>query len=88
MVSVPVLFFIQPDSTQPCLLGMNALPALGLSFLNAKGKPLQMAGQSVRISARVSLIDCKSVPARASSFIEAKVESEKMHGTNPNSCYS
>ena len=59
-VSVPVLFFIQPDSTQPCLLGMNALPALGLSFLNAKGKPLQTVGQSIRISARVSLIDCKS----------------------------
>ena len=48
------MVFIQPDSTQPCLLGMNAL----------------------------GLIDCKSVPARASFFIEAKVESEKMHGTN------
>ena len=33
-------------------------------------------------TARVSSIDCKSVPARASFFIEAKVESEKMHGTN------
>ena len=38
-VKVPV--FIQPDSQQPCLLGMNAAPALGMSFLDAHGKALR-----------------------------------------------
>ena len=41
--SVPVLLFVQPESTQPCLIGMSAAPALGLSFLNAKGQPLRQA---------------------------------------------
>ena len=35
---VPV--FIQPDSEQPCLLGMNAAPSLGLSFCRANGEPI------------------------------------------------
>ena len=33
-------FFVQPHGEQECLLGMNVAPALGLQFLNAKGKPL------------------------------------------------
>ena len=27
-VSIPVVLFVQPHSSQPCLLGMNAAPAL------------------------------------------------------------
>ena len=33
--------FIQSDSQQPCLLGMNAAPALGLAFLDARGVALR-----------------------------------------------
>ena len=35
---IPV--FVQHKSTQPCLLGMNALPALGFLLLQANGEPL------------------------------------------------
>jgi hypothetical protein len=31
--SVNVLTFVQPDSEQPCLLGMNAIPSLGITVL-------------------------------------------------------
>lgn len=35
---VPV--FVQPGSEQQCLLGMNVLPALGLTMRRANGEPL------------------------------------------------
>ena len=38
-VTAPV--FVQPDSEQPCLLGMNVAPTLGLKFLDANGLPLK-----------------------------------------------
>ena len=37
-LKVPVL--IQPLSQQPCLLGMNVAPDLGVCFLDAYGKAL------------------------------------------------
>ena len=79
-VSVPVLLFIQPNSSQPCLIGMNAAPALGLTFRDAKGRPLRKAGTVVPGNSRVSLIQSKAVPARATSFVEAVVEKELLEG--------
>ena len=37
-VTIPV--FVQPNSSQDCLLGTNASIPLGLQFLDSKGKPL------------------------------------------------
>ena len=37
-VSVPV--FVQPDSGQACLLGINAIPLLGISVLQSDGNPV------------------------------------------------
>ena len=37
-VTVPV--FVQPDSEQACLLGMNVIPHLGIKLVRANGKPL------------------------------------------------
>ena len=39
--SVNVLVFVQPDSEQPCLLGMNAIPSLGITVLRRNGMLLQ-----------------------------------------------
>ena len=36
--SVPI--FVQPDSEQPCLLGMNVISTLGIKILRSNGKPL------------------------------------------------
>ena len=38
--SVTVLVFVQPDSEQPCLLGMNAIPSLGITVLRCNGEPI------------------------------------------------
>ena len=38
-IQTPV--FIQPDSDQPCLFGMNAAPSFNLQFLRANGQPLK-----------------------------------------------
>ena len=38
---IQTLVFIQPDSDQPCFLGMNAAPSLNLQFLRANGQPLK-----------------------------------------------
>ena len=54
---------------------------LGLSFLNAKGEPLRTAVAKIDSNfPRVNLIQSKAVPARAMSFVEAKVEMELMKG--------
>jgi hypothetical protein len=79
-VSVPVLLFIQPDSCQPCLLGMNTTPALGLKFLSTRGQPLRKAGSGVPGNPCVSLIQSKAVPARATSFVEVVVENKLLEG--------
>ena len=41
-ITVPV--FIQPDSEQACLLGTNAIFALGVSVSRASGEPLNPLG--------------------------------------------
>jgi len=46
-VTVPV--FVQPCSTQECLLGMNAVPLLGLAFLDNKGEPLHTVPECVSL---------------------------------------
>jgi hypothetical protein len=38
--SVNVLAFVQPDSEQPCLLGMNAISSLGITALQRSGEPI------------------------------------------------
>ena len=69
---VPV--FIQPDSEQPCLLGMNALPSLGLSFCRANGEPITCKFNPTQsLSANVCLIQTTHVPARTGKFLEAKL---------------
>ena len=79
-VSIPVVLFVQPDSSQPCLFGMNAAPALGLQFLDAKDQPLRKVVMDRTGTSTVSLISCKAVPVRAQSFVEAEVCSKLIAG--------
>ena len=73
-VSVPVLLFIQPDSTQPCLIGMNAdwhecsTRVRSVISEYANGQPSRKTAITAK-SLTVSLILSKSAPARA--FVEA-----------------
>lgn len=64
-VSVPV--FVQPDSDQACLLGINAIPRLGISVLRDEGKP--MSSQSADCSSQtkeiaVNLVKSTTLPSQ------------------------
>ena len=76
-IQTPV--FIQPDSDQPCLLGMNAAPSLNLQFLRSDGEPLTCFGDHeentlTRETAKVSLVETSTIPARKGRFLEAIIE--------------
>ena len=76
-IQTPV--FIQPDSDQPCLLGMNAAPSLNLQFLRANGQPLKSTADSISTEqdlplAKVCLVESTTIPARKGRFLEATIE--------------
>ena len=74
-VTAPV--FVQPQSEQDCLLGMNVAPALGLKFLNAKGEPLIEDPPEARIqSAKVRLVQSVKIPGRMGTFVKAEVDGD------------
>ena len=58
---------------------MNASPALGLSFLNAKGPNLKKSVVAGHV--QVSLVQSKAIPARAHSFVQAEAESDLMESS-------
>ena len=71
IATVPV--FIQPDSEVLCLLGMNVLPALGVTFLRANGEFLQTSESLSHdpTTAQVCLIQTSYVPTQKATFLEA-----------------
>ena len=80
-IQTPV--FIQPDSDQPCLLGMNAAPSLNLQFLRANGQPLKSTADTEQDStvAKVYLVESTTIPARRGRFLEATIEPNFEKGT-------
>lgn len=69
---IPV--FVQPDSKQLCLLGMNALPALGLTMLRANGEPLTVKEESNPGVAHVRLVEVITVPSLKGCFMKVKAD--------------
>ncbi len=69
-VTVPV--FIQPDSEQPCLLGMNSLLPLGVQV---DGKPLLKLRQSKAEEKmlKVNLVSALTLPCQKGRIVEAKL---------------
>ena len=75
--SVRVPVFVQPHSDQKCLLGMNACPALGVSFTDGKGAPLKEhthTPQGSETAGKMYLVQTYSIPRMAGKFVEARVE--------------
>lgn len=68
---IPV--FVQPDSEQACLFGMNAAPSLGLSFHKANGEPLK-SKPNQSLSTCVCLLQTARVPGCTGKFLEAKID--------------
>ena len=79
-IVVPV--FVQPDSTQECLLGTNASIPLGFQFTDGKGKPLRIEPNAHSCSgvARVSLIKTTKIPSRKGQLLKAKVTGDYSPG--------
>ena len=77
-VSVPV--FVQRDSEQQCLLGTNAAPLLGLSFLRASGQPLRAKSEIGAEYAEIRLLKSVMVRGREGRFVEAQVHGDFQPG--------
>ena len=69
-VCVPV--FVQPGSSQPLLLGMNAIPALGFSLLRPSGQPLITRNNPDPNVSVVRLVQGVTVPSLKGSFVKVK----------------
>ena len=88
--TVSVTTFVQPNSTQDCLLGTNASLPLGFQFMDGKGAPLmsfftpqskpQLKSTSEPKVAQVSLIQASSIPSRKCRFLKAKVSGDCLPG--------
>ena len=76
VVTLPV--FVQAGSCHPCLLGMNALPSLGIQLLLGKSS---LAGtethQNNSFVSRVKLVQAVVIPARGAMFVEAELDGPK-----------
>ena len=57
---IPV--FVQPESKQKCLLGMNSLPVLGFTLLCASGMPIVIKSKDELGVAHVRLIETVNLP--------------------------
>ena len=89
-VSVPV--FVQPDSVQACLLGINAIPLLGISVLQQDGKSVLSYASNTSVKdamsthvpspdevITVSLVNSVTLPAQKGRVLQAKMSS---HNSN------
>ena len=68
-VTVPT--FIQPESEQKCLIGMNVIPFLGITICRANGKPLHAV---VEHDAQVRLVHSTTIPSMKGRVVEAQLE--------------
>ena len=77
--SVIVPVFVQPDSSQACLLGNNVLMHLGVKVQRANGDPVKLVGGEVNQS-QVRLVQAVSVPSGKAKFVEAKLDVPLVEG--------
>ena len=74
---VPV--FVQPDSSQACLLGSNVLMHLGVTVQRASGDPVKLVGGEVS-QYQVRLVQAVSVPSGKAKFVKAKLDVPLING--------
>ena len=74
-----VLVFVQPDSEQPCLLGMNALPSLAISVLRRNGEPVASTPNPREPQvARVSLVESVAIPGQKGRYLKAQIDCDSV----------
>ena len=69
--NVPV--FVQPDSEQCCLLGMNAISSLGIHVVRSTGEALLPASQDEPLVATVNLLSSITIPSQSGHIVKAQL---------------
>ena len=69
--TVCATLFVQPDSVQPCLLGTNIIPYLGVSIT---GEALVSSPQAKPTVAHVRLVQATTIPSRKGRFVKCHVD--------------
>ena len=77
--SVTVTVFVQPNSEQKCLLGMNAIPLLGISMSRINGEPL-ITNCASTVHANVCLVRATTIPSNSGRFVKAQVSTALPEG--------
>ena len=78
--SVHVPVFMQPDSEQPCLLGMNAISSLGMHVLRANGEPVLPISSNEPMVATVNLLGAIVIPSRSGQIVKAHLSGGETSG--------
>ena len=76
-VSVPV--FIQPDSEQACLMGMNVIPLLGIRIVHGTGKPVLPSDMGDTDIATVSLVESATLPSQKGRVVKGILSCPDQH---------
>ena len=71
--SANVLVFVQPDSEQSCLLGMNAISSLGMHVVCSTGEALLPASQDEPLVATVNLLSSIAIPSQSGCVVKAQL---------------
>ena len=75
-----VSVFVQPDSEQPCLLGMNAISSLGMHVLRANGEPVLPVSSNEPMVATVNLLGAIVIPSRSGRIVKAHLSGGETSG--------
>ena len=76
-----ICVFVQPNSEQKCLLGMNAIPSLGISVLRANGEPLIPASEPTSPKvANVCLVRSTTIPSQKGRSVKAHIDCDFSQG--------
>jgi len=78
--SAKVPVFIQPDSEQQCLLGMNAFPKLGIKLLRPNGESLVADLTTAASVAAVHFVQAERIPGRKGRFLDVRTSMELEEG--------
>ena len=73
---IPV--FVQLESKQKCLLGMNALPALGFTLLCTSGTPIVIKSKYELGVAHVRLIETVNLPSLKACFAKVQLDPNQL----------
>ena len=76
--SVPT--FVQPESEQECLLGMNLIPKLGIKLVHNNGEPVhQLSNDSVSDQVEVCLVKTAAIPCQHGKILTATISGQEFN---------